>query len=438
MTSTEPGAGDDGGVDWVQTLKPGEEPQDARRYPVLIVVGSAAGLDGDRALIRMRGPMEIGRGAAALPIEKWSIRDGLVSRRHARVVPLENRFEIRDLDSTNGTFVLGGSRWEDTISADSGSLLMVGDHAAVLAYVTQEALEAIEEDTRSPLAPVPTMSPSLAVVARKLRRLAARPIDLLLCGATGVGKEVYARAVHEASGRKGPFLALSCAALPEALLESELFGHKKGSFSGADSDREGLVAAAAGGTLFLDEIGEMSPRSQAKMLRFLQERTYFPLGGRTLAQVDLRVIAATNNHPASRDGGIGGGLRSDLVERLGPDAITIPDLASRREDLIALCAHFLRDAPGLRLTGAALRALCQYSWPGNVRELEKNLEAAKALVENDGCIDLRHLSDRVIESLRNASRIDFFYTRQASRSYRPAWAWSLRTTPERPAGAWRR
>ena len=175
-----------------------------------------------------------------------------------------------------------------------GSIVLFGGHAGVFRRVSDTELAAIEEEAAAPLGPVATMSPALAVTAAGLRRLAAADASLLFAGETGVGKEVYARAVHAVSGRTGAFVAINCAALPAELVESELFGYARGAHSTATAAKRGLVELADNGTLLLDEIGDMPARLQAKLFRFLQDRQVLPLGSTRTRRVDVRVMAATS------------------------------------------------------------------------------------------------------------------------------------------------
>ncbi len=218
-----------------------------------------------------------------------------------------------------------------------------------------------------------------------VRQVAPARSSVLIVGETGTGKELVARALHESSGRKGLFVPVNCAAIPADLLESELFGHRKGAFTGATRDRAGKCELASGGTLFLDEVTEMPPALQAKMLRMLQEGTVERLGGRTPVQVDLRVVAATNRDPQQAvEEGV---LRADLYFRLNVVRIDVPLLREHREDIPVLAEHFLRKyaaelgraAPGL--SAAALERLLAYGWPGNVRELENLMERAAVLCQ---------------------------------------------------------
>ena len=218
-------------------------------------------------------------------------------------------------------------------------------------------------------------------VLRLAEQVGPTESTVLILGESGTGKEVLARYIHQLSPRReGPFQSLNCGALPESLLESELFGHLKGSFTGAVRDKVGLFAAARGGTFFLDEIAEMTPALQVKLLRLLQEREALPVGATEPIPVDVRVIAATNrdlDEEMRR-----GGFRSDLYYRLNVISLHLPPLRERREDIPLLAGAFLRrlaeqrGQPPRRVSAAALETMMGYDWPGNVRELENALEHA--------------------------------------------------------------
>jgi len=218
----------------------------------------------------------------------------------------------------------------------------------------------------------------------KIKKVAPTNSTVLICGESGTGKELVARAIHYNSLRAGgPFVAVDCTALPETLLESELFGHVKGAFTGAVADKKGLFEVADGGTIFLDEVGDISPAIQAKLLRVLQERAFKPVGGTKTIQVDVRVVAATNKNLEElvRKGS----FREDLYYRLSVIPLYIPPLREREGDIPLLARHFVRkyaEENGKEVEGIsdeALRLLVQYPWPGNVRELENVIEQAVTL-----------------------------------------------------------
>ena len=221
-------------------------------------------------------------------------------------------------------------------------------------------------------------------------KVAATSASVLLTGESGVGKEVVARAIHRASPRAGhPLLKVNCAALPGELLESELFGHERGAFTGADRQRPGRFEQARGGTLFLDEIGELSGAVQAKLLRVLQEREFEPVGSSSTTKIDVRVIAATNSDLAKAVSE--GKFREDLYYRLNVFPICVPPLRERKEDIALLANHFLQQHTtnvGKTIRGLspeAIDALVRHSWPGNVRELENAVEHA-VIVEQGAAI----------------------------------------------------
>ena len=223
-------------------------------------------------------------------------------------------------------------------------------------------------------------SPPIRALRELVARVADAPVPILIQGETGTGKGLVARALHTEGGRAaGPFVAINCAAIPEGLLESELFGYVRGAFTGAVHDRAGLFAEASGGTLFLDEIGEMSPALQAKLLHVIEAQSVRPVGGTREVPVDARIVAATNRNlmVAVREGK----FREDLLYRLDVVAIALPALRDRREDLPQLCAHLMANlrgryptSPVERLGPEALAVMGRHPWPGNVRELGHVLE----------------------------------------------------------------
>ena len=226
-------------------------------------------------------------------------------------------------------------------------------------------------------------SPAMAEIVRRIELLAASDSTVLLTGESGTGKGLVAKALHRSGTRaQAPFVALNCAAMPDTLVESELFGHETGAFTGAQRARQGLLLRANRGTVFLDEIGDMSLAAQAKIERFLQEREFLPLGGQTPVHVDVRVVAATNRDlPALVQQGR---FRAELLYRLDVISLHVPSLRDRREDIPVLLARNLErlgrpGQPTRTLTPEAIGALCAYDWPGNVRELENAVERMSAL-----------------------------------------------------------
>lgn len=229
-------------------------------------------------------------------------------------------------------------------------------------------------------------SPKMQTVFSTIRKVATSDAPVLILGESGTGKEMVAQAIHQRSNRKnGPFIAINCGAIPETLLESELFGHEKGAFTGAHSQRKGRFEMATGGSLFLDEIGELTAPLQVKMLRFLQEKCIERVGGRTQIEIDARVIAATNND--LQKGMVDGSFREDLFYRLAVVTIKLPALRERAGDVSLLAHAFLKrfalesgkDAP--KFTDGALQSMESHPWIGNVRELENRIRRAVIMAE---------------------------------------------------------
>jgi DNA-binding NtrC family response regulator len=239
----------------------------------------------------------------------------------------------------------------------------------------------------------------MRTVADTIRRAGPTDATVLVTGESGTGKELAARALHAESRRaNAPFVALNCSALPGELIESELFGHVRGAFTGADRDREGVFEAADGGTLFLDEVGDLSPSAQAKLLRVIEEGRVTPVGTAASRPVDVRLVAATNRpleEMCAR-----GEFREDLLYRLQVVTLRLPPLRERRADIPALAVHFIaelarrHERPVRALSASARRALVAYDWPGNVRELRNVLERAVVLADGDE-MDLAELPARV-------------------------------------------
>ena len=254
-------------------------------------------------------------------------------------------------------------------------------------------------------------SPRMNAVFNTIRRVAATNAPVLILGESGTGKEVAAQAIHRQSGRKaGPFIPINCGAIPEMLLESELFGHEKGSFTGAHMQRKGRIESADGGTLFLDEIGELPLALQVKMLRFLQEQTIERVGGRASIAVDTRVIAATNvDLKKAMTSGV---FREDLYYRLAVVNLELPPLRDRQEDVAVLAKSFLRrfgaenGRPALVFSSSALKALEMHGWPGNVRELENRIKRGVIMAEgrqvNPADLELEAATGSTARTLKDA------------------------------------
>jgi transcriptional regulator with GAF, ATPase, and Fis domain len=304
--------------------------------------------------------------------------DPTVSRQHMVLERVAEGLRIRDLGSTNGIRV-GGVRVSEAF-VEPGSLISVGDTEILVRVAAKGAVVPPSESDRF----VHARGKSLAMrrIFGLLERAAPGNATILLLGETGTGKDVLARSVHAASARKDrPFEIVDCGAIAPSLIESELFGHEKGAFTGANATHIGAFERAHGGTLFLDEIGELPTTLQAKLLRALEAREVRRVGGSKSVSIDVRVVAATmRNVEAEVDAGT---FRQDLYFRLAVVPVHVPPLRARLDDLPIL-AEMLLDGAGLRLGPNALVQLRSYDWPGNVRELRNVLERAAVLAHASG------------------------------------------------------
>jgi transcriptional regulator with PAS, ATPase and Fis domain len=346
-----------------------------------------------RVLLPETGPVTIGRA----PRCDLRLDDDSVSREHARLyLP---SLEIEDLDSRNGSWILesglGLARGAllDRIESDgqrlkpgvryrikSGLLLILGNLVAQVqpsAPATRTLPVAAPHDSEGPVLEDPSMIELYELAGRG----AATHLPLLILGETGVGKDVLAAHIHKASPRKqGPFVRINCGALSESLLESELFGHQRGAFTGADQSKPGLLEVADGGSVFLDEIGELPLRTQVKLLHVLETSQVTRVGSTKVQRIDVRFIAATNRELA-RDVQAGR-FRKDLYFRLNTLCLEIKPLRERPADILPLVRHFLRRAcanngvPVPELLPETIRHLEEYRWPGNVRELKNAIDRA--------------------------------------------------------------
>jgi two-component system response regulator AtoC len=322
------------------------------------------------------GAVVIGRDAdCAVTIDHEKI-----SRRHARL-RLDETWHLEDLGSRNGTTVSGR-----TLVAEVATTVVAGETMTFGPFVAVIVPRAVQRmRTAVGAAALVIDEPTLERPTATIVAIATSAVNLLVIGETGVGKEVLARSIHAQSGRRGPFVAVNCAAIAAPLLESELFGYEKGAFTGAFATKLGLLEAAAGGTVLLDEIGEMSADLQAKLLRVIEIREVLRVGGVRPVTIDVRVIAATHRDllAATADGG----FRRDLYYRLAGFTLSIPPLRERPHQVLALAARF---AGNVTLSAAAAARLRHHSWPGNVRELKNVVERARLLSGGDA-IDADHL-----------------------------------------------
>ncbi|MBS2013120.1 MAG: sigma 54-interacting transcriptional regulator [Deltaproteobacteria bacterium] len=353
-----------------------------RDEPLVAVVSSASG--GAIVPLPEKGSFILGRAVEC----EVTIADPSVSRRHLRVT-VEEGIRIEDLGSANGTTYEGRrlAPYEET-TIEIGKPLTLGS-ATLFVHAAQSVVAPGRAAGPGVLFTPPSMEivrdEALQRVYALLPSIGPSPLAVLVLGETGVGKEVFADAIRRSSRRADkPFLKLNCAALPESILEGELFGYEKGAFSGAVIARPGLFEAANGGTVFLDEVGELPLHTQAKLLRVLESGEVLRLGSRAPTNIDVRFIAATNRD--LRAAVERGEFRADLFYRLEGVRVEIPPLRARPADVIALAEFFLARLAGRmglvtpRLSEGACDALRSYSWPGNVRELRNVVE--RALVMN--------------------------------------------------------
>ncbi len=315
-----------------------------------------------------------------------------VSRFHCRVEVGADGYRVIDRGSKNGTF-LNEVRVRDAW-LEPGAVLHVGG-VEVAFDVTDDEIE-VRLSGRTSFGGLVGRSEAMREVFAVLERLAPTDLTVLVDGPSGTGKELAAEAIHEHSARRdGPFVVFDCSAVAHDLIESELFGHVRGAFTGAHAARQGAFEQAHGGTLFLDEIGELDLDLQPKLLRALEKRSVRRVGGNETVPVDVRIVAATNRD--LREEVERGGFREDLYYRLAVARVALPALSSRPEDIPLLVEHFVKDVrerlgvPGLSLAWSTLERLQAHPWPGNVRELRNFVERAAALAGADGDVPTRLL-----------------------------------------------
>ncbi len=388
-----------------QTLEPDKSGTGSLRptSQLFLVVRADAPLEeSSRHSLEDVDEVTIGRGAAGVARETAdgvrrlviTLPDDFMSSRHAQLTVGVASCVVTDVGSKNGTLVNG--KPTETAELKDGDLVEVGQALLLYRSNMQTPASSRKDATAGDLASAPiglhTLIPSLDLQFRDLAQAARSVAPVLIHGPTGSGKELLARSVHELSHRTGSFVAVNCGAIPTELVESELFGHVAGAFSGASSDRKGLFEAAQKGTLFLDEVGELPQRAQVALLRVLQEREVVRVGSTKTINIDTRVVAAT--HRDLLDDLRQGRFREDLYSRLCGFRLAVPSLSDRIPDFGIILAAVLRrlgKQPGdVHFTAAAARKLLQHRWPRNIRELSKRLEVALALASG-GQIEVRHL-----------------------------------------------
>ena len=350
----------------------------------LVVEGARPGAGGARHSLAQVDEIRLGRGPArsfkregrALVV---TVPDGLVSTQHARVVREGDAWRLEDAGSRNGVWAAAG-RVKNTV-LDDGDWFQIGAALFTLRDVsTTIALDDFAESSAMPgrAFGMATLSPEEAERLRALATLAGSSLSILLLGESGTGKEVLAQGIHRMSGRAGPIVAVNCGALSATLVESLLFGHTKGAFSGALKDEPGFVLAADGGTLFLDEVGELPPAAQAALLRTIETKEVVAVGSTKPRAVDVRFVAATLRAETS--------LRPDLRARLSGHVHRLPPLRAVMENLGLLVGELLprtQGGAGLQLSPEVVRRMYLYEWPMNVRELLQVLTSATLLASTD-------------------------------------------------------
>jgi transcriptional regulator of acetoin/glycerol metabolism len=326
---------------------------------------------------------------------RLALADERISSLHARIERTADGWRLTDCGSKNGTRI--NRRPSTTAVLADGDVVEVGNTLLRYRLDVPTPVGTPGDLDSSELEGLPrtiaTLLPTFARDVLTLARLAETDVPVLLLGETGTGKEVLARAIHEQSGRSGPFVAVNSGAIPATLVESLLFGHKRGAFSGALNDQLGFLRAASDGTLFFDEIGDLAPAAQAALLRVIQEREVVPLGGTHPVSVNVRFLSATHRPLESLTKS--GAFREDLMARIAGFVHHLPPLRDRIDDVGVLLGALLRKIAGKQATEISLGAdasheLLAYAWPLNVRELEQRLRAAVALAPK-GRIEVAHL-----------------------------------------------
>ena len=339
-----------------------------------------------RELLFDQGIISLG----ALETNDIVLKDDTVSRQHCRIIQEDEHYILQDMGSTNGTHINGVRVREAYLTP--GATIAVGNTQVRFNPFSEEIV--VEPSQAERFGSIVGRSVKMREIFGILEKIASTSATVVIEGETGTGKEVVARTIHDMSSRKnGPFVVFDCGAVPESLIESELFGHEKGSFTGAIMTRKGLFEMAEGGTIFLDELGELALELQPKLLRVLEQREVRRVGANASIPINVRVVAATNRNLESEVRA--GNFREDLFYRLSVVRLFLPSLQERAEDIPLLAQHFLStlrfnkkegEGAGLKISGIdppALRALLDYAWPGNVRELVNVIERACSMAESE-------------------------------------------------------
>jgi transcriptional regulator with GAF, ATPase, and Fis domain len=358
--------------DW-DTEPPNTDIASVNRSPIvplklrLIVL---SGPDLGKQIELERGTYLVGKAPGCAMV----LTDNSVSRQHLELQVAENGIIVRDLQSTNGSFFEGARFSQVTVGA--GAVIQIGSTELKLAPV--ERAHAILPSAREQFGKLFGKSLRMREVFAVLELVAQSDVAVLIEGETGTGKELCAEAIHSAGGRaKKPFVICDLAGVSRSLIESELFGHMRGSFTGADRDRVGAFESADGGTIFIDEVGELELEAQPRLLRALEQRKIKPVGAPHYRDVDVRVIAATNRD--LREEVKAGRFREDLYHRLAVVKVTLPPLRERKEDIAFLVNRFL-EGKDIEIPAETMALLTDYDWPGNVRELRNVIDRGTSLM----------------------------------------------------------
>ena len=351
-----------------------------RRCQLIVIDGPDKG----KKILLNKSVIKIGKSDAS----NFMLTDKTISRKHLEIRYKDDSFLLKDVGSTNGTF-LNGNRVKEAY-LNPGDAIKLGN--SILEFISYDEKVKVEPSSKTVFAKLVGKSRKMRQIFTILEKISPTSATVIIEGETGTGKELVARAIHKYSTRnKKPFIVFDCSAVAPNLIESELFGHERGAFTGAIKSRRGAFEEASGGTIFLDEIGELSIELQPKLLRALEHKEIRRVGTNIPTKIDARVICATNRQ--LRREIVEGRFREDLYYRLSVVKVLLPPLRDRPEDIQLLIEHFLKTAhynkqadgslKSLKVDDDTLKTLCRYQWPGNVRELHNVIERVVSFADDD-------------------------------------------------------